>query len=189
MPAPHRAVRGGRVASARPWWPALPSLPACRSRLLARRREERKSPSKKRATISTITRMTPEIMSSSKTPRTSFWTSSFRRAFLDASEMVHACGLDGEGTRSKTCPKTPSAAQKKTPVRYPIPLATRGFSCPRRSGCWHVLTFHRIGIGQDGWEPITVAEFTRQMTELARHRDSRAVEVLTFHDGATRMRK
>jgi hypothetical protein len=83
VPAPHRAVRGGRVASARPWWPALPSLPACRSRLLARRREERKSPSKKRATISTITRMTPGIMSSSKTPHTSFWTSSFRRAFLD----------------------------------------------------------------------------------------------------------
>jgi hypothetical protein len=83
VPAPHRAVRGGRVASARPWWPALPSLPACRSRLLARRREERKSPSKKRATISTITRMTPGIMSSSKTPRTSFWTSSFRRTFLD----------------------------------------------------------------------------------------------------------
>lgn len=139
MPAPHRAVRGGRVASARPWWPALPSLPACRSRLLARRREERKSPSKKRATISTITRMTPEIMSSSKTPRTSFWTSSFRRAFLDASEMVHACGLDGEGTRSKTCPKTPSAAQKKNtseishPVshaRIQLPAAIRLLACP-----------------------------------------------------------
>jgi peptidoglycan/xylan/chitin deacetylase (PgdA/CDA1 family) len=58
-----------------------------------------------------------------------------------------------------------------------------------RPGCWHVLTFHGIGNDQDGWEPITVAEFTRQMAELATHRDSGAVEVLTFHDGATRLRK
>jgi len=34
-----------------------------------------------------------------------------------------------------------------------------------------VLTFHGIGDEQDGWEPITVAEFARQMAELANHRD------------------
>jgi peptidoglycan/xylan/chitin deacetylase (PgdA/CDA1 family) len=58
-----------------------------------------------------------------------------------------------------------------------------------RPGCWHVLTFHGIGSDQDGWEPISVDEFTRQMTELARHRDSGAVEVVTFHVGATRLRR
>jgi hypothetical protein len=41
-----------------------------------------------------------------------------------------------------------------------------------RSAYWHVLTFHGIGDEQDGWEPITVAEFARQVAELANHRDS-----------------
>lgn len=58
-----------------------------------------------------------------------------------------------------------------------------------RSGCWHVLTYHGIGDEQDGWEPISVAEFTRQMAELAKHRDSGAVEVVTFKDGADRLRE
>jgi peptidoglycan/xylan/chitin deacetylase (PgdA/CDA1 family) len=58
-----------------------------------------------------------------------------------------------------------------------------------RPGCWHVLTFHGIGDKQDGWEPITVAEFDRQMAELAKHRNSGAVEVVTFKDGAARLRQ
>jgi peptidoglycan/xylan/chitin deacetylase (PgdA/CDA1 family) len=57
-----------------------------------------------------------------------------------------------------------------------------------RPDCWHVLTFHGIGGEQDGWEPITVAEFTRQMADLAELRDSGAVEVVTFTDGAERFR-
>lgn len=57
-----------------------------------------------------------------------------------------------------------------------------------RPDCWHVLTFHGIGGEQDGWEPITVAEFTRQMADLAELRDSGAVEVVTFKDGAERFR-
>jgi peptidoglycan/xylan/chitin deacetylase (PgdA/CDA1 family) len=57
-----------------------------------------------------------------------------------------------------------------------------------RPDCWHVLTFHGIGDEQDGWEPITAAEFARQMAELARHRDSGSVEVVTFKDGADRLR-
>jgi peptidoglycan/xylan/chitin deacetylase (PgdA/CDA1 family) len=56
-------------------------------------------------------------------------------------------------------------------------------------GCWHVLTFHGIGGVQDGWEPITVEQFATQMAELARHRDSGAVEVVTFKDGANRLRQ
>jgi peptidoglycan/xylan/chitin deacetylase (PgdA/CDA1 family) len=55
--------------------------------------------------------------------------------------------------------------------------------------CWHVLTFHGIGTDQDGWQPITVAEFARQMAELAKLRDSSAVEVVTFKDGADRLRQ
>jgi peptidoglycan/xylan/chitin deacetylase (PgdA/CDA1 family) len=55
-------------------------------------------------------------------------------------------------------------------------------------GCWHVLTFHGIGGEQDGWEPITVEQFAMQMAELAKHRDSGAVEVVTFKDGADRLR-
>jgi peptidoglycan/xylan/chitin deacetylase (PgdA/CDA1 family) len=55
-----------------------------------------------------------------------------------------------------------------------------------RPGCWRTLTFHGIGDSQDGWEPIPLGEFTRQMTELAKHRDSGAVEVVTFKDGADR---
>jgi peptidoglycan/xylan/chitin deacetylase (PgdA/CDA1 family) len=54
-------------------------------------------------------------------------------------------------------------------------------------GRWHVLTYHGIGQQKDGWEPIPVEEFSRQMTELAMLRDSNAVEVLTFKDGAKRV--
>jgi peptidoglycan/xylan/chitin deacetylase (PgdA/CDA1 family) len=56
-----------------------------------------------------------------------------------------------------------------------------------RPGCWHVLTFHAVGDGADGWKPITEDDFRRQMTELARLRDSGAVEVLTFKDCAARI--
>jgi peptidoglycan/xylan/chitin deacetylase (PgdA/CDA1 family) len=55
-----------------------------------------------------------------------------------------------------------------------------------RPGCWHVLTFHGIGGQKDGWEPITVEQFTKQMGELAKLRDSGAVDVITFRDGAQR---
>jgi|SRR5208282_1148833 len=58
-----------------------------------------------------------------------------------------------------------------------------------RPDSWHVLTFHGIGGEQDGWEPITIAEFARQMAELEKHRDSGAVEVVTFKDGASRFRQ
>ena len=57
-----------------------------------------------------------------------------------------------------------------------------------RPARWHVLTFHGIGGAQSGWQPINVAEFARQMAELARLRDSGAVEVVTFRDGADRLR-
>jgi peptidoglycan/xylan/chitin deacetylase (PgdA/CDA1 family) len=58
-----------------------------------------------------------------------------------------------------------------------------------KPGCWHVLTFHGIGGEPDGWEPITVAEFARQVAELAKLRDSGAVEVVTFKEGADRLRR
>jgi peptidoglycan/xylan/chitin deacetylase (PgdA/CDA1 family) len=58
-----------------------------------------------------------------------------------------------------------------------------------RPECWHVLMFHGIGTINDGWGPISVPEFTRQMVELAKHRDSGAVEVVTFNDGADRLRQ
>jgi len=51
---------------------------------------------------------------------------------------------------------------------------------------WYVLMFHGIGTINDGWWPISVAEFSRQMAELAKRRDSGAVEVVTFKDGAAR---
>jgi peptidoglycan/xylan/chitin deacetylase (PgdA/CDA1 family) len=57
-----------------------------------------------------------------------------------------------------------------------------------RPRCWHVLTFHGIGTLEDGWWPIPVKEFERQMTELAKHRDSGEVEVVTFQQGADRLR-
>lgn len=56
-----------------------------------------------------------------------------------------------------------------------------------RPGCWHVLTFHGIGEDKDGWEPISVEQFSKQMEELASHRESNAVEVVTFADGARRV--
>lgn len=55
-------------------------------------------------------------------------------------------------------------------------------------GRWHVLTYHGIGNDQDGWEPVTETEFARQMTELAELRDAGAVEVVTFREGADRLR-
>ena len=58
-----------------------------------------------------------------------------------------------------------------------------------RPGHWHVLTFHGIGGNQDGWEPITVAEFGRQMAELAKLRDSVRWRLFTFKDGAGRLRQ
>jgi peptidoglycan/xylan/chitin deacetylase (PgdA/CDA1 family) len=54
---------------------------------------------------------------------------------------------------------------------------------------WYVLMFHGVGSINDGWWPISVREFTRQMAELAKHRDSGAVEVVTFKDGADRLRQ
>jgi peptidoglycan/xylan/chitin deacetylase (PgdA/CDA1 family) len=58
-----------------------------------------------------------------------------------------------------------------------------------QSGHWHVLTFHGIGEQQNGWQHIPVAEFDRQMAELAKLRDSGAVEVATFKDGSDRFRQ
>lgn len=56
-----------------------------------------------------------------------------------------------------------------------------------RPGHWHVLTYHGIGGKKDGWMPIEVVQFSMQMAELARLRDSEAVEVVTFKDGAERV--
>jgi peptidoglycan/xylan/chitin deacetylase (PgdA/CDA1 family) len=58
-----------------------------------------------------------------------------------------------------------------------------------RPGCWHVVTFHGIGGDQDGWVPITVTEFVRQMEELAKLRDAGQLEVVTFNDGAKQFRQ
>jgi peptidoglycan/xylan/chitin deacetylase (PgdA/CDA1 family) len=58
-----------------------------------------------------------------------------------------------------------------------------------RPGCWHVLTYHGIGDERDGWEPISPERFATQMAELANHRNSGAVEVVTFKDGAERLRQ
>lgn len=57
-----------------------------------------------------------------------------------------------------------------------------------RSGCWHVLTYHGIGNDNDGWEPISVDQFSDQMAKLASLRDSGEVKVVTFKDGASRLR-
>ena len=57
-----------------------------------------------------------------------------------------------------------------------------------KPGCWHVLTFHGVGGAQDGWQPVTETEFARQMAELAKLRESGAVEVVTFKDGTDRLR-
>jgi peptidoglycan/xylan/chitin deacetylase (PgdA/CDA1 family) len=54
---------------------------------------------------------------------------------------------------------------------------------------WHVLVFHGIGTVNDGWWPISIPEFARQMAVLAMHRDAGAVEVVTFRDGAERLRQ
>lgn len=51
-----------------------------------------------------------------------------------------------------------------------------------RESCWHVLMFHGIGKAKDGWWPIPLAEFEREMAELAKLRDAGAVEVATFKD-------
>jgi glucosyl-dolichyl phosphate glucuronosyltransferase len=58
-----------------------------------------------------------------------------------------------------------------------------------RPGCWHVLMFHGIGTVNDGFWAIPAAEFVRQMAELANLRDSGAVEVVTFEEGARRLRR
>ena len=57
-----------------------------------------------------------------------------------------------------------------------------------RLGCWHVLMFHGIGVSKDGWWPIPLAEFVRQMKELTVLRDAGTVEVVTFREGAQRFR-
>lgn len=57
-----------------------------------------------------------------------------------------------------------------------------------RPDCWHVLMFHAIGTLKDGWCPISEAEFGRQMAILAKHHKSGDVEVVTFKEGAQRLR-
>lgn len=56
-----------------------------------------------------------------------------------------------------------------------------------RPSCWHVTMFHGIGDVKDGWWPIPLAEFERQMAELAAIRDAGAVEVVTFKEAAHRV--
>ena len=56
-------------------------------------------------------------------------------------------------------------------------------------GCWHIVVFHGIGTWNDGWEPITTKQFAAQMVELAKLTDSGAVKVVTFKDGAGRVRR
>lgn len=56
-------------------------------------------------------------------------------------------------------------------------------------GRWHILVFHGIGTWDDGWEPVTAEQLAAQMAELASYRDSGAVEVLTFKEGAGRVRR
>lgn len=58
-----------------------------------------------------------------------------------------------------------------------------------RPGCWHVLTYHGIGTERDGWEPITAEEFSKQMSELAKLRESGAAKIVTFKKGADRFRQ
>jgi hypothetical protein len=52
-----------------------------------------------------------------------------------------------------------------------------------------VLTCRWIGTDKDGCESIAVDEFARQMAELAKLRDSGAVEVVIFKDGVDRFRQ
>lgn len=54
---------------------------------------------------------------------------------------------------------------------------------------WYVVMFHGIGTINDGWWPIAVTEFTRQMAELSKLRDSGAVEIVTFANGADHLRQ
>lgn len=58
-----------------------------------------------------------------------------------------------------------------------------------RPGCWHVVTFHGIGTEQEGWEPVTESEFSKLREDLARLRDAGRVEVVTFNEGAERLRQ
>jgi peptidoglycan/xylan/chitin deacetylase (PgdA/CDA1 family) len=58
-----------------------------------------------------------------------------------------------------------------------------------RPGCWHILTFHGIGDRRSGWEPISVDRFTAMVSELAGYRDSNAVDIATFEQGAQRFRR
>jgi peptidoglycan/xylan/chitin deacetylase (PgdA/CDA1 family) len=58
-----------------------------------------------------------------------------------------------------------------------------------RPGNWHVLVFHGIGTWDDGWEPITTEQFAAQMAKLDALCESGAVKVVTFRDGADRLRR
>jgi hypothetical protein len=58
-----------------------------------------------------------------------------------------------------------------------------------RPNHWHILMFHGIGTEADGWHPVAVDRFTAQMAELAKLAGSGAVEVVTFKDGADRLRQ
>jgi len=61
-------------------------------------------------------------------------------------------------------------------------------SWKRHGDRWHVLMFHGIGTDADGWLAISPEEFAREMAEIAAYRDTGEVEVLTFAEGAERMR-
>jgi peptidoglycan/xylan/chitin deacetylase (PgdA/CDA1 family) len=56
-----------------------------------------------------------------------------------------------------------------------------------RPGHWHVLMFHAIGDGRDGWAPISVSRFSGMVAELARYRDEGAVEILPFSRAVARL--
>ena len=56
-----------------------------------------------------------------------------------------------------------------------------------RASCWHVLMFHGIGNAKDGWWPIPLAEFEREMARLAEIREGGEAEVITFKKAAQRI--
>ena len=57
-----------------------------------------------------------------------------------------------------------------------------------RPGLLHILMYHGIGGIDEGWWPISVAEFEREMAELAKYRDAGRVEVVTFVAAMQRLR-
>jgi peptidoglycan/xylan/chitin deacetylase (PgdA/CDA1 family) len=113
----------------------------------------------------------------------SYFTNRFRRAVVKAGYKQARWGSSGT-----FYPLTDPIDRFKVDCRHVGESGVENIQGWTRPDSWHVLMFHGIGTLEDGWSPIPESEFRRQMGALAKCRDAGSAEIVTFKEGAHRLK-